>query len=42
LPLGPSYPELTKNALVCVTETTTREEIERLADGVRRALEQPL
>jgi glycine dehydrogenase subunit 1 len=42
LPLGSSYPELTKNALVCVTETTTREEIERLAYGVRRALEQPL
>src|ERR1700720_1961164 len=31
LPLGPSYPELTKNALVCVTETTTRADIERLA-----------
>ena len=24
LPLGTSYPELTKHALVCVTETTTR------------------
>jgi glycine dehydrogenase subunit 1 len=42
LPLGPSYPELTKNALVCVTETTTREDIEKLATGIRRALEQPL
>jgi len=42
LPLGPSYPELTKNALVCVTETTTREDIEKLAAGVRRALERPL
>jgi glycine dehydrogenase subunit 1 len=42
LPLGPSYPELTKNALVCVTETTTREDIEKLAAGVKRALEQPL
>jgi glycine dehydrogenase subunit 1 len=42
LPLGPSYRELTKNALVCVTETTSREDIERLAAGVRRALEQPL
>jgi glycine dehydrogenase subunit 1 len=42
LPLGPSYSELTKNALVCVTETTSREDIERLAAGVRRALEQPL
>jgi glycine dehydrogenase subunit 1 len=36
--LGTSYPELTKNALVCVTETTTREQIERLAAGVRKAL----
>jgi glycine dehydrogenase subunit 1 len=42
LPLGPSYPELTKNALVCVTETTSRKDIENLATGVRRALEQPL
>jgi glycine dehydrogenase subunit 1 len=36
--LGTTYPELTKNALVCVTETTTREQIERLAAGVRKAL----
>ncbi len=42
LPLGPSYPELTKHALVCVTETTTRADIEKLSAGVRRALEQPL
>jgi len=42
LPLGQNYPELTKNALVCVTETTSREDIERLVAGVRRALEQPL
>jgi glycine dehydrogenase subunit 1 len=42
LPLGPSYPELTKNALVCVTETTTRSDIERLAQGITRALEQPV
>jgi glycine dehydrogenase subunit 1 len=42
LPLGPSYPELTKNALVCVTETTSREDIEKLAAGVRRALDEPL
>jgi len=42
LPLGPSYPELTKHALVCVTETTTRGDIERLAKGIRRALEQPV
>jgi glycine dehydrogenase subunit 1 len=37
--LGSAYPELTKQALVCVTETTTRAEIEKLAAGVRRALE---
>jgi glycine dehydrogenase subunit 1 len=40
--LGTSYPELTKHALVCVTETTTRSDIEKLAGAVRRALEQPL
>jgi glycine dehydrogenase subunit 1 len=42
LPLGTSYPELTKHALVCVTETTTRADIENLANALRRALEQPL
>ncbi|HEX9760055.1 MAG TPA: aminomethyl-transferring glycine dehydrogenase subunit GcvPA [Candidatus Acidoferrales bacterium] len=42
LPLGPFYPQLTKRALVCVTETTTREEIERLAATLRRVLEKPL
>lgn len=42
LALGPFYPELTKRALVCVTEKTGRAEIERFADAVRRALEQPL
>jgi glycine dehydrogenase subunit 1 len=40
--LGTSYPELTKHALVCVTETTTRSDIEKLAGAVRRTLEQPL
>jgi glycine dehydrogenase subunit 1 len=40
--LGASYPELTKHALVCVTETTTRADIEKLASALRRALEQPL
>ena len=40
--LGSAYPELTKHALVCVTETTTRTEIERLATAVKRALEQRL
>lgn len=40
--LGTAYPELTKHALVCVTETTSRSEIERFAATMRRALEQPL
>jgi len=42
LPLGPFYPELTKHAVVCVTETTPRAEIERFASAVKRALEQPI
>jgi glycine dehydrogenase subunit 1 len=42
LSLGSLYPELTKTALVCVTETTTRTEIERFAAALRRALEKPL
>ena len=41
-PLGTHYPELTKRGLVCVTETTPRAEIQRLADSVRRILETPL
>ena len=40
--LGPVYPELTKHALVCVTETTTRAQIEHFVAGVRAALDQPL
>jgi glycine dehydrogenase subunit 1 len=40
--LGRDYPELSKHALVCVTETTTRSEIERLAAALRTALEQPV
>lgn len=40
--LGSAYPELSKHALVCITETTTRAEIDRLAAALRRALEQPL
>jgi glycine cleavage system P protein (glycine dehydrogenase) subunit 1 len=42
LSLGVHYPELTKHALVCVTETTTRQDIERLAASMKRALELPL
>ena len=41
LPLGPSYPELSKHGLVCVTETTPRAEIERFAQGVERILAKP-
>jgi glycine dehydrogenase subunit 1 len=40
--LGSTYPELTKHALVCVTETTTRQEIERFAAAVGKALLQPV
>jgi glycine dehydrogenase subunit 1 len=40
LPLGTSYPELTKHGLVCVTETTSRADIERFAAAVQVALEQ--
>jgi glycine dehydrogenase subunit 1 len=36
--LGSAYPELSKNSLVCVTETTSRGEIERFAGAVRKAL----
>ena len=42
LSLGSLYPELTKTALVCVTETTARAEIERFASALRRALEKSL
>src|SRR5258706_2288786 len=42
LSLGSLYPELTKTALVCVTETTTRAEIERFAAALSRTLERPL
>jgi glycine dehydrogenase subunit 1 len=41
-PLGTHYPELTKRAVVCVTETIPRPEIERFAAAIRRALEKPL
>jgi glycine dehydrogenase subunit 1 len=40
--LGRDYPELSKHALVCVTETTTRAEIEKFAAALRAALEQPV
>ncbi len=40
--LGTAYPEFTKHALVCVTETITRVEIEKFANALRSALEQPV
>jgi glycine dehydrogenase subunit 1 len=40
--LGTHYPELTKRAVVCVTETTLRAEIERMAGAVRKILETPV
>jgi len=42
LALGTPYPELTKHALVCVTETTSRTEIDRFAGALRSVLEQPV
>jgi glycine dehydrogenase subunit 1 len=42
LPLGSFYPELTKRGLLCVTETTPRAEIERLAASLRLALAAPI
>ncbi len=42
LPLGSSYADLTKRALFCVTETTTRAEIERLAAALRQILSKPV
>jgi glycine dehydrogenase subunit 1 len=40
--LGTAYPEFTKHALVCVTETITRVEIEKFAGALRSVLEQPV
>jgi glycine cleavage system P protein (glycine dehydrogenase) subunit 1 len=42
LPLGGFYADLTKRALFCVTETTPREEIERLAAAIRLILSKPV
>jgi len=42
LPLGSFYPELTKRALFCVTETTTRAEIERMTAALRQILSNPV
>src|ERR1700746_538223 len=40
--LGTHYPELTKRALVCVTETMPRVEIERFAAGLKKILDAPV
>jgi glycine dehydrogenase subunit 1 len=40
--LGTHYPELTKRAVVCVTETASRAEIERMCAAVRKILERPV
>jgi len=42
LPLGRSYPELTKCGLMCVTETMPRAEIERFVAAVRSILARPV
>ena len=42
LPLGSFYPDLTKRALFCVTETTSRVEIERMAGAIREILSRPV
>jgi glycine dehydrogenase subunit 1 len=40
--LGATYPELSKHALVCVTETTSRGEIEGFVGAVKAFLERPI
>ena len=42
LPLGGYYPDLTKRGLFCVTETTPRSEIERMAAAIRQILSKPV
>ncbi|HVA93848.1 MAG TPA: aminomethyl-transferring glycine dehydrogenase subunit GcvPA [Candidatus Dormibacteraeota bacterium] len=42
LPLGSHYADLTKRALFCVTETTSRAEIERMAAALREILSKPV
>jgi glycine dehydrogenase subunit 1 len=42
LPLGSFYSDLTKRALFCITETTTRAEIERMTAAVRQILSKPV
>src|ERR1700687_184945 len=40
--LGTHYPELTKRALICVTETTPRAEIDRVVAAIQKILESPI
>jgi glycine dehydrogenase subunit 1 len=42
LPLGGFYSDLTMHGLVCVTETTSRAEIERFARATKEILERPV
>jgi glycine dehydrogenase subunit 1 len=42
LPIGSFYADLTKRALFCVTETTSRAEIERMAAAIRDVLAKPV
>jgi glycine dehydrogenase subunit 1 len=42
LPLGSFYADLTKRALFCVTETTSRTEIERMLAALRQILSKPV
>jgi glycine dehydrogenase subunit 1 len=42
LPLGMAYSDQTKRGLLCVTEVMPREEIERLANSIRKILEKPV
>jgi glycine cleavage system protein P-like pyridoxal-binding family len=37
--LGTHYPELTKRALICVTETMPRSEIERFAAALKKIVD---
>jgi glycine dehydrogenase subunit 1 len=42
LPLGSYYADLTKRGLFCVTETTSRAEIERMVAAIRQILSRPV
>ena len=42
LPIGSFYADLTKRALFCVTETTSRDQIERMVAAIRDILAKPV